>query len=220
MAEARESDSTVLVMSYLTLRRVVGYIGFFLPWVLLFGAWGESIQGSISDYYYTTMGDVFVGSLFVIGVFLFSYTGYKRKDDIAGDLACVFAIGVALFPTTPDNSETTIVGIIHGACAALFFITLAYFSLFLFTKSSSKTKKDMTPRKRKRNWIYKFCGGTIVGAIICILAYYILLKWVMPLAIEEHITPLNPVFWLESLAVIMFGVSWLTKGEAILGDVT
>ena len=28
----------------------------------------------------------------------------------------------------------------------------------------------------------------------------------------------RPVFWLESIAIIMFGISWLVKGEAILAD--
>jgi len=30
---------------------------------------------------------------------------------------------------------------------------------------------------------------------------------------------LDPVFWLETAAVLAFGISWLTKGEAILADV-
>jgi len=36
----------------------------------------------------------------------------------------------------------------------------------------------------------------------------------------EHTVLQNfkPVFWLEALSVVSFGVSWLTKGEAILGD--
>jgi hypothetical protein len=32
------------------------------------------------------------------------------------------------------------------------------------------------------------------------------------------IRTLNPVFWLEAIAIVAFGVSWLVKGEAILGD--
>ena len=51
------------------------------------------------------MQDVFVGVLFVIAWFLFSYRGYERKDDVAGDVACLCALGVALFPR---------VGIRHG----------------------------------------------------------------------------------------------------------
>jgi hypothetical protein len=32
------------------------------------------------------------------------------------------------------------------------------------------------------------------------------------------LTAFNPVFWLETIAILAFGVSWLTKGEAILKD--
>jgi len=28
----------------------------------------------------------------------------------------------------------------------------------------------------------------------------------------------NPLFWLETLAILAFGVSWIVKGEAILKD--
>src|SRR5712671_5197551 len=91
-----------LVISYLALRKAVGIIGIALPFVLAFGKIlldGPGIQSSVSAYYYTGMRDVFVGSLCAIAVFLMSYRGYERKDDIAGDLACVFALGVALLPT-------------------------------------------------------------------------------------------------------------------------
>jgi len=29
---------------------------------------------------------------------------------------------------------------------------------------------------------------------------------------------LNPVFWLETITIEAFGISWLTKGQAILKD--
>ncbi len=66
-----------LVVSHLTLRRSVGLIGLFLPFVLAFGlpvicvepGCGE-LQGSLSRYYHTAMGDVFVGALCAVGVFL------------------------------------------------------------------------------------------------------------------------------------------------------
>lgn len=80
------------------------------------------------------MRDVFVGSLCAIAVFLISYRGPQRVDDIAGKLACAFAIGVALFPTAPDADSTApqeLAGRLHDLFAALFFLTLAYFSLVL-----------------------------------------------------------------------------------------
>src|SRR6266540_6600402 len=108
-----------LVLSYLGLRKAIGIIGTALPFVLAFGKIlleGPGIQSSISDYYHTGMRDIFVGSLCAIAVFLMSYRGYDRKDDIAGDLACVFALGVALFPIAPEMNaipREKVVGALH-----------------------------------------------------------------------------------------------------------
>jgi hypothetical protein len=204
-----------LVLSYLSLRQAVGIIGCALPFVLAFGKTllqGPGIQSSISGYYYTDMGNVFVGSLCAIGVFLMSTRGYDRKDEIAGRLACAFAVGVALFPTTPDMAATSqedIVGDVHLSLAALLFLTLAYFSLVLFTKTAPDKKP--TGRKLQRNIVYRVCGYTILACILLIVV--VKLPPVKTLAAW-----LTPVFWLESVAVVAFGVSWLTKGETILKD--
>lgn len=204
-----------LVLSYLGLRKSVGIIGTALPFVLALGYMlldGPGIQSSISSYYYTVMGDVLVGSMFAIAVFLMSYRGYERKDDVAGDLACLFAIGIAMFPTTPDvdpSSTQKIIGILHFVFAASFFLTLAYFCLALFRKKAPN--KDPTPQKLKRNRVYTLCGYTI---LVC-LALIILIAFVVN---NNTLAKLDPIFWLESLAIIAFGISWLTKGEAILKD--
>jgi hypothetical protein len=204
-----------LVLSYLDLRKAVGIIGFGLPFALALGKillQGPGIQSSISGYYYTDMRNVFVGSLCAIGIFLMSTRGYDRKDAIAGMLACVFAVGVALFPTTPDvcaTSEDKLIGRVHLTFAALLFLTFAYFSLFLFTQTASD--KSPTPRKLQRNTVYRVCGYTILGSILLIVV-------VMLPSVHSFVAPLTPVFWLESLAVVSFGVSWLVKGETILKD--
>src|SRR5713226_3366780 len=204
-----------LVLSYLGLRKAVGIIGLALPFVLAFGKMlleGPGIQDSISGYYYTDMRNVFVGSLCAIGVFLMSCRGYDRKDEIAGYLACVFAIGVALFPTTPymdATSQDKLVGTLHLSFAALFFLTLAYFSLALFTKTAPD--KNPTPRKLQRNTVYRVCGYTILACI-----FFMVIVALPP--VKTLVEWLSPVFWLESLAIIAFGASWLTKGETILKD--
>jgi len=204
-----------LVLSYLGLRKAIGIIGISLPFVLAFGKMifeSPGIQSSISAYYYTDMRDVFVGSLCAIAVFMMSYKGYDRRDDLAGNLACVFAIGVALFPATPEGNvalQAPLIGSIHIICAFSFFLTLAYFSLVLFRKTDPNRKPSR--RKLQRNKIYTVCGYTILASIamIAILAL---------LPHEAPIKKLEPYFWLESLAVVAFGISWLTKGEAILKD--
>ncbi len=97
-----------------------------------------------------------------------------------------------------------------GLCHT-FFLTLIYFSLFLFTK----TDPDQPPTRRKlhRNTVYRICGYTM-GACIGLIALYLL----MPEETASRYAKYQPVFWLEGLAIVVFGISWLTKGEAILQD--
>lgn len=205
-----------LVLSYLSLRKAIGIIGTALPFVLALGKIlleGPGIQSSISSYYHTGMRDVFVGSLCAIAVFLMSYRGYERKDDIAGDLGCLFALGVALFPTTPDvnpTPEDKVLGALHLSFAASFLLTLTFFSLVLFRKTDPT--KTPTRRKVQRNAVYTVCGYTMLGCLALIVVAFMLG--------DSPVKKLEPVFWLESVAVIAFGVSWLTKGEAILKDET
>ncbi len=204
-----------LVLSYLGLRKAVGIIGFALPFVLAFGKClfqRPGLQASVSCYYYTDMRNVLVGSLCTIGVFLMSTRGYDRKDEIAGILAFVFAIGVALFPTTPDMGATSrdkLIGTLDLTFAALLFLTFAYFSLALFTKTA--TNKNPTRQKLQRNIVYRVCGWTILASI-----FFIVVVALPP--VKTLVERLTPVFWLESVAVVAFGASWLTKGETILKD--
>ena len=156
MSEIANSDDS-LVISYLSLRKAIGVIGIAMPIVLPLGKiilQSPGILSSISSYYYSIMGDVFVGSLCAIGVFLLSYHGYERKDDIAGKIAGIAAIGVALFPVAPDLGATAkqmMIGNWHLTFAAVFILTLAYFSLFLFRKT--KPNSQLTAQKKQRNII-------------------------------------------------------------------
>jgi hypothetical protein len=204
-----------LVVSYLALRKAVGIIGFALPFVLAFGKillQGPGIEGSISCYYYTVMRNVFVGSLCATGVFLMSTRGYDRRDEIAGRLASVFAIGVALFPTAPCTGALPhykFVPILHRSLAALLFLTLAYFCLALFTQTDPS--KTPTRRKLQRNAVYRVCGYTILACILVIGVVS------LP-AVKTLVEGCTPIFWLESVAVVAFGAAWLVKGETILKD--
>jgi hypothetical protein len=214
---SKAPSADCLVISYLALRRAVGIIGSSLPFVLVVGTWlldGWGIQSSISAYYYTGMRDVFVGSLCATGVFLLSYRGYDQADDTAGNLACVFAVGLALLPTSPATGATTaqtVVGYAHLMFASAYFLTLAYFSLVLFRKTNPSGR--MTERKVQRNIVYTACGYTI---LVCVGLIVVNASLFSHAAFQRA----DPVFWLESAAVLAFGISWLTKGEAILADVS
>lgn len=212
---AAPADS--LVISYLFLRKAVGILGIALPFVLAFGGMllaGPALEPSVSAYYYTGMRNIFVGTLCAIAVFMLSYRGYERKDDVAGDIACAFALGVAFLPTTPEGSRLhlqRLIGGIHLMAAAGLFLTLSYFSLCLFTKTGQTTQP--TPKKLQRNKVYRICGYIMLTAIALMV-----LHGMLPAGVKESLRALHPVFWLESVAVVAFGMSWLTKGEALLKD--
>jgi hypothetical protein len=207
---SNKGSESALVLSYLGLRRAIGILGIALPLVLLLGAliiFQTDLPSSISSYYHTGMRDVLVGTLSAFGVFLFSYKGYPG-DAKYGKIASVSAIGVALFPTTPQGKITATartIGYFHLVFTVAFFATLIYFSYFLFTKSD---QDPLPPKKRQRNLVYKICG---ILMAICILGIVIVFFLPNATAWLGDYT----VFWLETFAIWAFGVSWFTKGEAI-----
>ncbi len=203
-----------LVRSYLSLRKAVGILGMALPFLLALGGrylLGMPLQPSISGYYHTAMRDVFVGSLCAIAVFLWSYRGYQRRDRIAGNLASIFALGVALVPTAGPEaaaSEAMLSGRLHMFFTVAFFLTLAYFSLFLF-RLSDRTRPSR--RKMLSNAVYLVSGYVI---LVCVLA----MGLVSFEPVASMVRGYKPVFWLESGAILAFGASWFVKGQAILKD--
>lgn len=200
------------VISYLTLRKTLGILGILLPVILLIGSYGfggyQEVQKSISVYYYTNMGDVLVGILFTYGLFLFAYKGYGKIDNLAGNFGCIFALGVALLPCLNDNP---IIRQLHLISASLLFLVFAFFSIFLFTRS--KHKKPLPPKKRIRNRWYRGCGYTILGSMALMGIYFLFLKESFP-----GLVKLKPIFWLESIALWAFGISWIIKGKVLLKD--
>lgn len=201
-----------LIVSHLTLRRVVGILGVALPVIL--ALWGFALcecielQNSISDYYSLRTRDALVGILFAIGWFLFAYRGYGLGDSIAGYLACLFALGVALFPNSSGDEWQRVV---HFTSAVLLFLVLSYFALFLFTKSN-EPRESWTDQKKLRNRIYMACGAVMLACIVLIGLYFGLLK-------DTAVSDIKPVFWLESLVLWTFGISWFVKGQTLWKDV-
>ena len=210
-----------LLLSYLTLRWVMGILAVSLPIVLII--WGFYIHGwwkledSISAYYYLRTRDVLVGVLFAIAWFLITYRGYDRaekvtlrtlwrnplSDNWAGYLAGGFALGVAFFPVNGGPLEL----VVHHVSAAGLFLLLAYFCLVLFTKKGP----DPSPEKLRRNRVYRICGWIILACIVLMAVY----SWFLP---EDWAEEIKPVFWLESIALWAFGISWFIKGETLWKD--
>lgn len=195
-----------------TLQKVIGLLAFLLPIVIVLASWLISdltgFQDSISDYYHTISRNYFVGTLCAVGVCLIAYKGYEMKDNIAGDIAAVLVILTAFLPTDHGGGGKTIIGILHLVFAGSFFLVLIYFSLILFVKGST----EPTQQKIYRNRIYRICGYVMLFCISTIA-----ISFVIP-ALKNALEPYQYIFWLETISLFAFGISWLTKGEIILKD--
>lgn len=214
-----------LVLSFLAVRQALGYLGLFLPAALL----AHAVLGpgpllpSISAYYHSVMSDVFVGTMAAIGVFLWSYEGYRPvtkewvTDRRVARIAGAGAFGVALAPVmavTPTACTLVqcVIGpeaasLLHHVSALMFFAALAVFCLVLFVKSDG----PMTAEKCARNRIYRACGWTIIAALVGLIAIALL----SGPAVKARIDGVALIFWLETVAIVAFALSWLTKGKTL-----
>lgn len=181
---------------------------------------------SISHYFYTAAGPLFTGVMLQLGVFLIIYRGREKLDAVVSTIAGVAAILVALFPT---NGLTTLCSdpaypycnsllpnnvlrnAVHYGSASIFFLSMAFMCLFIFTKSDVPPQLR-TPQKRIRNKIYRICGGVIVGAIAGMLSNF------FGIISNETFYRYDLTYWLEFVAITGIGPAWLVKAEVVLKD--
>ncbi|MGP8322611.1 MAG: hypothetical protein ACT6FG_01260 [Methanosarcinaceae archaeon] len=224
-------DKPPEIISYYTMRRAIGILGITLPLILLTGSFlfggCKDVQMSISTYYHTNMRNIFVGFNCAVALFLFAYRGHDWMDNLAGYLGCIFVLGVAFLPCTissPDqpclvlvSEQNPLVGKLHNMSALLYFIILIVYSLFLFPKTHmdmvTGEKMFMGRQKKRRNVVYYICGSIMTASLLLTIAY----MWILD-SLYPGLRDLYPVFWLESIVLLSFGISWLTKGQLFFKD--
>lgn len=235
-----------IVMSYHKMRRWVGYLGVSLPFSLWIGDYffhklkissneslmkmctpkynsNEYLRSSISEYYYTPMGELFVGTLCAVAFFLFCYKGYPKKqgellpsDSFMTNLAGICALLVVIFPMSfkncvelSDNFKTFVsnkpIGTIHYISAIVFFISLGIISLVNFRRTSTVEKFGAMPSHN----FYKWCG---IGIFISLLSIP-LFKFIDILENWAHTNGFPYLYVFETTALLFFGASWIKKGQ-------
>ena len=219
----------VLVTDYLYLRKVIGWLGTLLPVILLVAnpialrlehsscAW---LPSSVSGYYYSPVRNIFVGALCALGLFLIAYVGANLGDRIITDLAGLFALGVALFPTTPNvasppsatcetvaqvSSRQQVIGDVHTVASVLFFLFLAWMAI----RFTNTTAPQPTPQQRRRNLIYRICAIVILASLVAAGITNFL---------PASLRPSFPwLFLYEAVGIFAFGVSWFVEGQTLIG---
>lgn len=217
-----------LVLSLLSAHRAIGLLGIFLPGSLLLWSLltGRGLRGSISEYYYTPVRDILVGTLTAMALFFWAFRGFSntQRDLVANlwaaKIAGVSALLLALAPVIPrQEGECTLVQCtlgprvadsIHAVAAVCFFLSLATFCLILFPRSV------ISPTGRSRRLrVYRWCGVVIVTALLLIVVWKFL-----PLHIYFLLGRYKPIFWLEAVAVWAFAWAWLVRCRAVEGVIS
>ena len=222
MLQELKDGRPVILETHPHYRTAIGVLGASLP-VILIGASlvgvldTPELQTSISAYYWTAMRDWFVGTLFVIGVFLFFYTytprnhGFEARtnydavrdgaaDAWLGKVAGVAAILVALLPTNPPPStiQPPTIGYLHGVAAGILFTCLALFPLLLFSQS------------RKKGRLYRVYGWAMLATLGAIVIYQF-----APQGFRTALASAKPILFLETFLIFVFGKSWFDKGREL-----
>lgn len=204
-------------LSYLRLLKLIGLLGISLPILCPLITW--EFHTSISDYYYTEVGVLFTGILILCGAFLISYRGYQERikkvsDNTITTIAGLLIIVAAIIPTelhdsgpcgsgpTPIFHCDPTLEIIHFGCVTLFLYLVAYMSYVRFTSDDEPASYE----KKVRDRIHRFCGmGIWVLISIGVIIRLIVIR-------EDTIL----TFWFEVALLLLFGTSWLVKGNILV----
>jgi len=211
------------IFTYRRIRRSIGYLGISLP-ILLVGLsfisfFKTPLQPSISHYYYTNLREIFTGTLAAVGLFLICYKGHGnvsfwKNDKLLTNISGIMAIGVAVFPMSPEDFAVKIytlipypekwLGWLHYGFAALLFLIMALLAINVFTIGQENEIRDPKSILNENN-IYRCCGYSIIVFVI-LVPISESFKWFR-----------YSTLILEALALFAFGIAWLIKGRA-LGD--
>jgi hypothetical protein len=197
-----------ILSTYLTLRYGIILIGALLPIVVYaVGRFnGVALQDSISAYYWAGDGapsrDWFVGLLFAVAAFLYLYKVFSGAENIALNLAAIFAVGVAVFPTEWNCGAACGKYSVHGFCAVSMFVFLVYVVWFRAGDTLTLIPDDQSRARYRR--LYKILGLVMLASPLT--------AFVLNSVIG---TRSSYVFFIEAAGIWAFAAYWLVKSSEL-----
>jgi len=160
------------------------------------------VPPSISYTHYTNARDYFEVLLGLICFCFYFNPGFENKFEYYLNKISGFSgLGVILFPCN-EISRTFLkikFPILHYLSAGTLFISFSIILIFVFTQLRSK--KGWTKNKYKRNYIYIFCGLSIIVSLILIATNAI------------------SIFYGEVLMILFYGIPYtLVQSKVFLKD--
>ncbi len=188
------------VQSYLFLSLGMGVVAFLLtPLLVYFGGYDEHF--SISSFYYAgdSSRNIFVGSLWATGTFLFLFHGLSNLENWILNCAGVAAIFVAMVPMSEAQCPSSGISL-HALGAIFFFLCLSIVAVFL---SKGRVKYIVNPRKKLMfTAAYNLTGIAMVAMPALAAVPHILGS----VGCESHW-----LFWVETTGILAFSMFWFIK---------
>jgi hypothetical protein len=154
----------------------------------------------MSAYYHVdlSMRNWFVGLLFALGILLHLYKGFSKQENIALNLAGFFAVGVALIPMEWDCGDVCKKITLHGTCAILLFLCIAYVCIFRASDTLRLLNNKVLQARYRR--IYTLIGvGMVLSPLIAVLMTVIFRQFK------------SYTFFAEAAGIWIFASYWLVK---------
>ncbi len=194
--------NTPPTFDYKAQRLMLGIIALILPFLVTAIA-GRALP-SISASYFTDARNWFVGLLFIVGGLMFTYNGHTNTESIASKTAALASVAVALFPTSEATCSSSPTSAIHTTAAVIMFLILAYFCFGPFRERT----KGQSGKKGRRAKLYFVCGSIIGLSMLVGLIGAVFFDC-------ETTTKIELTYWVETFALIAFGVAWIVSGKVI-----
>jgi len=248
MDSAATPETNQVMRGYMVLRNAIGLIAVALPFAVYLGNWiifshhrfacllpvGNQLPDSLSGYYYSHMRNFFVGSMCAAGVFLIFYRGDDRLERIVTNIAGVFAVGIAFFPTSPPHvsrgcgsvptilpepaPHASIIAWVHTGCLVGLMASIALMAVRFAREHSEEQKRNMVAEdqeverdsrlKGRSKKLYYGCIGAMLAAFIFAGVQQLF---------KGHLKAQAPwLYYAEMVAFLAFGGAWFVKGRAIV----
>jgi hypothetical protein len=195
-----------IASTYFAMRGGLAFVSIGLPVVLAVGGWlyaGLPLQSSMSAYFFAenggrSMRTWFVGGLFVIGALLYLYNGFSARENMVLNLAGVFTIMVAVFPTERDCGEQCRLVTIHGASAILAFLCTAFVAARCATDTLKLVRDPALQQGYKRT--YRLLASLMIASPLVAFGLTQVLNQGSSL-----------IFFAETFGMIGFASYWIAK---------
>lgn len=179
----------------------IGSMAILMPFVLIAGdifmEGKMQLQPSLSHYYYTKIGGLFVACLLLFSCFLLLDQTATPREKAWTLFASICGFGTVALPTTPIGSKLDFVYTLHLIFALSLFISVAILAIRHYAKKSTGIIRQY----------FRWAGYGLLISLAGLIAFFVIVT-----LSGGHTVDSNVVLYIEIFMIALLGSVWLVKG--------